>query len=175
LFGISAGNTRQELIVYTDGGCSGNPGPGGWAYVILGPSKEEPDGKPGSGLEIRAEDSGGEAKTTNNRMELLAVIEALKKARSLPESDRNNSGARIIVYTDSQYVQKGITQWIVKWKRNAWKTSGKQSVKNQDLWAELDSASQDLSLDWRWVKGHAGYEYNERCDAMVRGVMKRFV
>lgn len=168
--GINAGG-GPELIIYTDGGCSGNPGPGGWAYVILSPSKEAPDGKPGSGLEIRAEDSGGERGTTNNRMELLAVIEALKKVRSLPE----NSGAAITVYTDSQYVQKGITQWIVNWKRNAWKTSGKQPVKNRDLWMELDSVSQNLPLNWRWVAGHAGYEYNERCDAMVRGAMKNFI
>jgi ribonuclease HI len=174
LSGINAGGERPELIVYTDGGCSGNPGPGGWAYVILSPAKEA-DGKAGSGLEIRAEDSGGERGTTNNRMELLAVIEALKKVRLLPESDKNNPGAAITVYTDSQYVQKGITQWIVTWKRNAWKTSGKQPVKNRDLWMELDSVSQNLSLDWRWVAGHAGYEYNERCDAMVRGAMKNFV
>jgi ribonuclease HI len=167
LSGISAG---RELAVYTDGGCSGNPGPGGWAYVILGPSKEG-----GSGPEICAESSGGEPQTTNNRMELLAVIEALKKARSLLEGDKDNSNARITVYTDSQYVQKGITQWIVNWKRNAWKTSGKQPVKNRDLWMELDAASQNLRLDWRWVKGHAGYEYNERCDSMVRGAMESFV
>jgi ribonuclease HI len=159
-----------ELIVYTDGGCSGNPGPGGWAYVILSPPKEAP-----GGLELRAEDSGGEPQTTNNRMELCAVIEALKKARSLLESDENNPNATITVYTDSQYVQKGITQWIVKWKRNAWKTSDKQPVKNRDLWVALDSTSQNLFIDWRWVAGHAGYEYNERCDAMVRNVMKSFV
>jgi ribonuclease HI len=175
LSGINAGSTGQELIVYTDGGCSGNPGPGGWAYVILGPSKEELEGKPGSGLEICAEDSGGDAKTTNNRMELLAVINALKKVRLLLELYNNNSYAKIIVYTDSQYVQKGITQWIEKWKRNTWKTSGKQPVKNQDLWMELDSVNQNFPLDWRWVRGHAGYEYNERCDAMVRSAMKRFV
>jgi ribonuclease HI len=161
--------------VYTDGGCSGNPGPGGWAYVILGPLKEAPDGKPGSAPNILAEDSGGEPRTTNNRMELLAVIEALKKAKLLQSDEKIITCAKITVYTDSQYVQKGITQWIGNWKRNAWKTSGKQPVKNQDLWMDLDSARQNLPLDWRWVKGHAGHQYNERCDAMVRTVMKSFV
>jgi ribonuclease HI len=109
LSGINAGREGPELVIYTDGGCSGNPGPGGWAYVILGPSHEEPRG---SDQGVFAEDSGGELQTTNNRMELLAVIEALRKAKFLLDSDKNNSGAKIIVYTDSQYVQKGITQWI---------------------------------------------------------------
>ena len=160
------------LVVYTDGGCSDNPGPGGWAYVILGPINE---GQGGSAPEVRAEDSGGEPATTNNRMELLAVIAALKKVQFLLNNDKNISKARITVYTDSQYVQKGITQWIGKWKRNAWKTSDKQPVKNRDLWLELDSTSQNLPLDWRWVKGHAGNKYNERCDSMVQSVMKGFV
>jgi ribonuclease HI len=160
------------LVVYTDGGCSGNPGPGGWAYVILGPSQERPGG---SGPEVLAEDSGGERQTTNNRMELLAVIAALRKAQSLFNSSKNSYNERITVYTDSQYVQKGITQWIGNWKRNAWRTSGKQPVKNQDLWLELDSVTSTLPVDWRWVKGHAGNEYNERCDAMVQNVMKGFV
>jgi ribonuclease HI len=168
---INAGGAGPELLVYTDGGCSGNPGPGGWAYVILGPAKEGPGGP---APEIRAEESGGEPATTNNRMELLAVISALKKAKLLLDSENNNSIIKIIVYTDSQYVQKGITQWIENWKRNAWKTSNKQPVKNQDLWLELDSASRNLPLDWRWIRGHAGHEYNERCDAMVRKMMKSY-
>jgi ribonuclease HI len=168
LSGISAVK-GPELLVYTDGGCSGNPGPGAWAYVILGPAK---DG--GSDLEFCAEDSGGEAQTTNNRMELLAVIEALRKAQFLLGNEKNNTFERITVYTDSQYVQKGITQWIESWKRNAWKTSGKQPVKNRDLWVELDSVSRNLPLDWRWVRGHAGNTYNERCDSMVRAAMKSF-
>jgi ribonuclease HI len=167
LSAINTGGAGPELLVYTDGGCSGNPGPGGWAYVILGPAKEG-----GSAPEIRAEESGGEPATTNNRMELLAVISALKKAKLLLGRENNNSIAKIIVYTDSQYVQKGITQWIENWKRNAWKTSNKQPVKNRDLWLELDSVRRNLPLDWRWVRGHAGHEYNERCDAMVRAVMK---
>ncbi|MDR2048975.1 MAG: ribonuclease HI [Treponema sp.] len=158
-----------ELVVYTDGGCSGNPGPGGWAYVILAASGEK------GALELCAEESGGEPATTNNRMELLAVISALKKARLLLVGYEKNPSAKITVYTDSQYVQKGITQWIETWKRNAWKTSGKQPVKNRDLWQELDSAALNLPLDWRWVRGHAGNEYNERCDAMVHGVMKNYV
>ncbi|MDR0403734.1 MAG: ribonuclease HI [Treponema sp.] len=172
---MSAGKDGPELVIYTDGGCSGNPGPGGWAYVILGPVTETPDGKPGSGLEIRAESSGGEPQTTNNRMELLAVIEALKETKLLLSIVKDNATARISVYTDSQYVQKGITQWIENWKRNAWKTSGKQPVKNRDLWMELDSLSRNLPLDWRWVKGHAGNEYNERCDSMAQNAMKNIV
>ena len=171
--GINAEETGGPgLVVYTDGGCSGNPGPGGWAYVILGPSKDRPNG---ADPELVAEDSGGELQTTNNRMELLAVIAALRKVKFLLNSDKNSSNARITVYTDSQYVQKGITQWIGNWKRNAWKTSGKQPVKNRDMWMELDSASQNLSIDWRWVKGHAGNKYNERCDSMVQSVMKGFI
>jgi ribonuclease HI len=172
LSGINAGREGPELVIYTDGGCSGNPGPGGWAYVILGPPKEGPREL---GPEVLVEDSGGEFQTTNNRMELLAVIEALRKAKFLLDSDKNNSGARITVYTDSQYVQKGITQWIGKWKKNAWKTSDRQPVKNQDLWIELDSAGRDLSLDWQWVRGHTGNKYNERCDSMVRDAMRNFV
>jgi ribonuclease HI len=173
LSGINAEKSGGSgLVVYTDGGCSGNPGPGGWAYVILGPSKDRPNG---AGPEMVAEGSGGELQTTNNRMELLAVIAALRKAQSLLNSDKNSSNARITVYTDSQYVQKGITQWIGNWKRNAWKTSGKQPVKNRDLWMELDSTSQNLPIDWRWVKGHAGNKYNERCDSMVHDVMAQMI
>lgn len=155
--------------MYTDGGCSGNPGRGAWACVILGPAK---DG--GSGLELCVEDSGGEVHTTNNRMELRAVIEALRKVKFIQSNKKITAFAKITVYTDSQYVQRGITQWIEGWKRNAWKTSSKQPVKNQDLWIELDSASRNLPLDWRWVAGHAGITYNERCDSMVRAVIKNF-
>ncbi|GHV54090.1 ribonuclease H [Spirochaetia bacterium] len=142
----------MRLSVYTDGGCSGNPGPGGWAYVIAG-----------EGAVIIAEKWGAEKNTTNNRMELGAVIaalEALSLFSPVPE--------QVTVYTDSQYVQKGITQWIHSWKRNNWRTSGKDPVKNRDLWQRLDELSQALPLAWQWVKGHAGNPLNERCDQMTQ-------
>ena len=146
------GNGGKVLIhIYTDGGCSGNPGPGGWAYVIIGDS------------EILAENWGAEKNTTNNRMELLAVISALK-AQSLLSC----RAEKVKVYTDSQYVQKGITEWIHTWKRNSWRTNDKKPVKNQDLWLELDALAAALPLVWEWVKGHAGNEYNERCDALTQ-------
>ena len=141
------------IHIYTDGGCSGNPGPGGWAYVIV--EKGE------SGDSVTAEKWGGEKNTTNNRMELLAVINALKAAKSFPVP-------QLALYTDSQYVQKGITEWIHNWKRNNWRTSGKTPVKNQDLWVELDALAAALSIQWVWVKGHAGNTYNERCDALTQ-------
>jgi ribonuclease HI len=148
----------MRLNIYTDGGCSGNPGPGGWAYVITGES-------PGRGTAILAEKWGAEADTTNNRMELGAVIAALQSlplpGEQLPEG--------ITVYTDSQYVQRGITQWIHNWKRNNWRTSaGKEPVKNRDLWQRLDELSQKTPVTWAWVKGHAGNPLNERCDRMTR-------
>jgi ribonuclease HI len=143
----------MRLNIYTDGGCSGNPGPGGWAYVITG---ESPD--------ILTEKWGAEANTTNNRMELCAVIAALQ-AVPLPG---NQAPEGIMVYTDSQYVQKGITQWIHSWKRNKWRTSGKEPVKNQDLWQRLDELAGKFSITWAWVKGHAGNPLNEHCDRMTR-------
>jgi ribonuclease HI len=142
------------MEIYTDGGCSGNPGPGGWAYVIVQ--------KTFQGETILAEAKGAEKNTTNNRMELLAVISALKAINP------SISSRQAVVYTDSQYVQKGITEWIHKWKRNFWRTSDKQAVKNQDLWMELDKLSGELKLSWEWVKGHAGNKYNERCDKMTQ-------
>ncbi|MDR0599320.1 MAG: ribonuclease HI [Treponema sp.] len=149
----------MALDIYTDGGCSGNPGPGGWAYVLVQ--------KTFQGETVVAEEKGAEPDTTNNRMELLAVIsalKALKAARRLPR--------QAVVHTDSQYVQKGITGWIHTWKRNSWRTSGKQPVKNQDLWRELDALAGDLSLTWEWVKGHAGNLYNERCDALTQEAIR---
>ncbi|MDR0877850.1 MAG: ribonuclease HI [Treponema sp.] len=140
-----------ELKIYTDGGCSGNPGPGGWAYVIT------------KSLQIITEKWGAEKNTTNNRMELSAVIAALEALPSLSPSP-----GKVTVYTDSQYVQKGITQWIRAWKQNNWLTSGKKPVKNQDLWQRLDTLSGGFSLAWVWVKGHAGDELNERCDQMTQ-------
>jgi ribonuclease HI len=149
-----------RLNIYTDGGCSGNPGPGGWAYVITGDSP----GKKGADPVILAEKWGAEANTTNNRMELNAVIAAL---RSLPLPG-NKAPEGITVYTDSQYVQRGITLWIHNWKRNNWRTSGKEPVKNRDLWQCLDELSGKTSITWAWVKGHAGNPLNERCDRMAR-------
>jgi ribonuclease HI len=143
-----------ELKIFTDGGCSGNPGPGGWAYVMVNTTFQ--------GEKIIKEDKGGERNTTNHRMELMAVISALKTLKTL-EGPRQ---AR--VFTDSQYVQKGMTEWIHAWKRNSWRTSDKKPVKNQDLWVELDSLAAEIPLQWEWVKGHAGDKYNERCDRMTQ-------
>ncbi len=142
----------STVIVYTDGACSGNPGPGGWAYVAL---------ENGS----RREASGGERLTTNNRMELIAVIEAL---RSLPP------GRAVEVRTDSQYVKNGITAWIASWKRNGWRTSSKSPVKNRELWEELDRLSSARRPRYVWVEGHAGEEFNERCDELARAEIARF-
>ena len=144
-----------ELQIFTDGGCQGNPGPGGWAYSIV---QETPQGP-----QITAEQCGAERYTTNNRMELTAVIEALRALSSLPGISRQAA-----VYTDSQYVQKGITEWIVKWKKNAWRTSGKEPVKNQDLWIELDALAGQCALTWKWIRGHSGIDFNERCDRMTQ-------
>ena len=143
------------MKIYTDGGCSGNPGPGGWAFVMVLDTFQ--------GGKILTEQSGGEKDTTNNRMELTAVIESLRALKTM-----NGAPRQVAIYTDSQYVQKGITEWIGKWKRNAWRTSDKKPVKNQDLWLELDSLAGRFSLAWVWVRGHSGIEYNERCDRMTQ-------
>lgn len=139
----------DTLTIFTDGGCSGNPGPGGWAFVAL---------LEGSNFE----GSGGEKHTTNNKMELTAVIEALKWFKS------NKSDTNLTIYTDSQYVQKGISEWIHNWKKNGWKTAAKESVKNKELWEELDILNASVKPSWKWVKGHAGHEHNERCDDLVQ-------
>ena len=144
------------IHIYTDGGCSGNPGPGGWAYVIIGDR-----GEGGAEPAILAEKWGAEKATTNNRMELQAVIAALE---ALPIDAKSE---KVAVYTDSQYVQKGISLWINDWKRKGWKTSDKKPVKNQDLWQRLDALAAGFSLSWVWVKGHAGNKYNEMCDVMT--------
>ncbi|MBT3275626.1 MAG: ribonuclease HI [Spirochaetales bacterium] len=146
----------MEIHAYSDGGCSGNPGPGGWAYVLV------IDGN-------KKTNSGGEPATTNNRMELRAVIYALKDLHS----HEGWRGANILFHTDSQYVKKGITEWIGTWERNGWRTSAKKPVKNQDLWRELRSVSSELRVDWRWVKGHAGDPMNELCDSLVQGEIRR--
>ena len=133
------------INIYTDGACKGNPGPGGWgALIIRGDSKNEI--------------FGGEANTTNNRMEILAVIMALKAINTISE---------ITVFTDSTYVQKGISEWIDKWKINGWKTSNKKEVKNKDLWVQLDSLTAQLKINWVWVKGHSGHSENDRADYLA--------
>ncbi len=143
----------KALMVFTDGGCSGNPGPGGWAYAILWE-----DGA------LVAEKWGAEPATTNNRMELSAAVAALERVLS----DSALAGSDVTLYTDSQYVQKGISTWIHSWKRNGWRTASKDPVKNRDLWQRLDELSGRLAIQWRWVKGHAGHEYNERVDRMTQ-------
>ena len=146
---------ETPIKIYTDGGCSGNPGPGGWAYVIIMQTFQ--------GEQIIAKNMGAEKMTTNNKMELTAVIEALRELKKMKDAPRKTS-----VYTDSQYVQKGISEWIHNWKRNSWRTSDKKPVKNKELWLELDSLASDFSVNWEWVKGHAGNEYNEICDSMTQ-------
>jgi ribonuclease HI len=148
---------ETPLKIYTDGGCSGNPGPGGWAFVMVLETFQ--------GHKILTEESGSEKDTTNNRMELTAVIESLRTLRTM-------SPQKAAIYTDSQYVQKGITEWIGKWKRNSWRTSDKKPVKNQDLWIELDSLTAEFSLDWVWVRGHSGIDYNERCDRLTQEAIR---
>jgi len=138
--------TEEIIDIYTDGACSGNPGPGGWGAILRVGSHEK-------------ELFGGEAGTTNNRMELLAVIEALR-ALKRPVKAR--------VHTDSQYVQKGISEWITGWKKRGWKTADKQPVKNVDLWQALDTEASQHELEWLWVRGHNGHPENERADALAR-------
>jgi ribonuclease HI len=142
---------KEEIEIWTDGGCLGNPGPGGWAFVVRTPAGQ-------------VERSGFEALTTNNRMELIAVREALLRLASGPARE----GTPVTVHTDSQYVQKGITQWITAWEKNGWKTSAKKPVKNIELWRALLELSRGLSISWVWVLGHAGVEMNERCDQLVQ-------
>jgi ribonuclease HI len=133
------------IKVFTDGACKGNPGQGGWGALIIENDTER-------------EIYGGESNTTNNRMELMAVIKALE----LLKEQKN-----ITVFTDSTYVQKGISEWIINWKRNGWKSSNKKSVKNKDLWVELDNLNDQMSVKWQWIKGHAGHSGNERADHLA--------
>jgi ribonuclease HI len=152
----------SEVVIYTDGGCSGNPGPGGYAFVILLTENDE-----GGRREILG--SGGEAATTNNRMELRAVISALE------EAERSAPGLPVVLNTDSQYVKNGITSWINSWKRNGWRTADKKPVKNRELWEELDAVSSRVKPKYQWVKGHAGIDSNERCDAMVQAEIRKLL
>jgi ribonuclease HI len=143
------------MDIYTDGGCSGNPGPGGWAYIIVVTTFQGP--------KLIAEHWGAEQDTTNNRMELTGVIAALEAAKTLDQRPK-----AVNIFTDSQYVQKGMTEWIAHWKSKGWRTSAKEPVKNRDLWERLDALSSDFSITWNWIKGHAGHPYNERCDALTQ-------
>ena len=146
-----------QLFAYTDGACSGNPGPGGWGVLMI--ARE--------GAEVVKERtlSGGEELTTNNRMELMAAIAALE-ALARP--------SEITVVTDSAYVKNGITEWLAGWKRKGWRTSGGPPVKNVDLWQRLDAAQERHRVDWRWIKGHAGHAENDRADELARAGMAPF-
>jgi ribonuclease HI len=135
----------DKVEIFTDGACKGNPGPGGWGAWLKAGEHEK-------------EICGGEANTTNNRMELMAVIEALT-ALSRP--------CKVVLHTDSQYVQKGISEWIHGWKKRGWKTAAKEPVKNADLWQALDAAQARHQVEWRWVRGHAGHVGNERADQLA--------
>ena len=137
---------QEEVDIYTDGACSGNPGPGGWGAILRSGTHEK-------------EIWGGEPATTNNRMELLAVIRALNTLKR---------SVNVRVHTDSQYVQKGISEWIHGWKARGWKTAAKEPVKNADLWRALDEARERHQVKWLWVRGHSGHAENERADELAR-------
>jgi len=146
-----------ELVAYTDGACSGNPGPGGWGVLM--------QAREGDRLVKERTLKGGEADTTNNRMELLAAINALEAL---------NRPSTIIIVTDSAYVKNGITAWLHGWKRNGWRTAAKKPVKNVELWQQLDEAQARHDVTWKWVKGHAGHAENERADELARAGMAPF-
>ena len=146
-----------ELFAYTDGACSGNPGPGGWGVLLVA--------RNGDTVLKERELKGGEAETTNNRMELMAAISALEALeRASP----------ITVVTDSAYVKNGVPSWIHGWKRNGWKTADRKPVKNVDLWQRLDEAQKGHDVTWEWIKGHAGHPENERADELARAGMEPF-
>ncbi len=144
-----------ELFAYTDGACSGNPGPGGWGVVL--------EARDGATLVKSRELSGGAPETTNNRMEMMAAIDALETLES---------PSTITVVTDSTYLKDGITGWIHGWKQNGWRTASKKPVKNTDLWQRLDAAQTRHRVTWEWVKGHAGHAQNERADELARAEIK---
>jgi ribonuclease HI len=135
-----------DVVIYTDGACRGNPGPGGWGAILMSGGHER-------------EICGGELATTNNRMELTAAIEALNALKR---------PCRVELHTDSQYVRNGISEWLRIWKARGWRTTSKGAVKNEDLWRRLDEARARHEVDWRWVKGHNGHPLNERADALAR-------
>ncbi len=140
----------QAVVIYSDGACSGNPGPGGWGAVLRFGDHEK-------------EINGGELDTTNNRMELMGAIQALEALKRPCTVD---------LYTDSKYVRDGVTQWLAGWKANGWKTAAKKPVKNEDLWRRLDAATTHHTIRWHWVKGHVGIEDNERADALARAGLR---
>ena len=139
-----------QVTIYTDGACSGNPGPGGWGAVLISGGHER-------------DIFGGEGHTTNNRMEMMAAIQAL---------DALKKPCKVELHTDSQYLRQGITEWLAGWKARGWKTADKKPVKNEDLWRRLDEARARHEVSWRWVKGHAGHPLNERADALARQGVK---
>ena len=141
----------MKYTIYTDGACSGNPGPGGWGAVIFDKNSHQ--------INI----SGNEENTTNNRMELMAPIMALKEIKTNLE---------IVIYTDSTYVKNGITEWIKKWEKNGWKNANKKPVKNKDLWIKLDSLCKDNKITWKWVKGHSDNKYNNLADDLANKAIK---
>jgi ribonuclease HI len=143
--------TNTTVDIYTDGACSGNPGPGGWGSVLLYNGH-------------RRELSGGERATTNNRMELMAVIQALETLKRPCD---------VVLYTDSVYVMKGMTEWLAQWKRRNWRTADRKPVKNVELWQRLEQAIQRHRVDWRWVRGHSGVPENERADELARRAIPR--
>ena len=143
----------SRVEIWTDGACSGNPGPGGWGAILRFGEREK-------------ELSGGELLTTNNRMELTAAISALEALKRECEVD---------LHTDSQYLRQGVTGWMFGWKKNGWRTADRKPVKNEDLWRRLDEATARHKIDWRWVRGHAGDEMNERADELARAGMKPFL
>jgi ribonuclease HI len=146
-----------ELFAYTDGACSGNPGPGGWGVLLIA--------RDGDQVVKERDLCGGEADTTNNRMELMAAIKALEAL---------GRDSAITVITDSAYVKNGVTSWIHGWKRNGWKTANRKPVKNADLWQRLDEAQARHKVTWKWIKGHAGHVENERADELARAGMAPF-
>ena len=141
----------MKYVIYTDGACLGNPGPGGWGAVILNEEKNETNM------------SGKEQSTTNNRMELMAPIMALKKIKK---------DSKIIIYTDSIYLKNGITTWIKNWEKNGWMSANKKPIKNKDLWVILNKLSKEKVIDWKWVKAHAGNKYNEIADKLATEAIK---
>jgi len=142
-----------RVLIYTDGACRGNPGPGGWGAILIAGGREK-------------ELCGGEPATTNNRMELMAAIQALEAL---------NKPCKVELHTDSTYVKNGVTQWIHGWKARGWKTADRSPVKNEDLWRRIDAARARHEVDWRWVKGHAGHELNERADVLANRGMKEML
>ena len=141
----------MKYTIYTDGACSGNPGPGGWGAVIFDNDNKQKN------------ISGSEENTTNNRMELSAAIMALQEV---------NKNSEITIYTDSTYVKNGITEWVLKWKENGWKNSNKEPVKNKDLWEKLDNLCAQNTINWKWVKGHASNKYNNLADELATKAIK---